>query len=139
MSNLLNALTIAASGMKAQGTRMRVVAENIANSESTSQTPGGEPYRRKVLTFKEMLDKSIGAQLVHVNKVMPDASDFTLKYDPSHPAANSDGYVLTPNVNPLIEMADMREAERSYEANLNVIQSTKSMLSHTLSLLGPGN
>jgi flagellar basal-body rod protein FlgC len=137
MTDLLNALSIAASGMKAQGTRMRVISENIANAESTSQTPGGEPYRRKVLTFKEMLDKPTGAHLVRVNKVLPDASDFTLKYDPSHPAANSDGYVLTPNVNALIEMADMREAERSYEANLNVIQATKAMLSHTLSLLGP--
>jgi len=137
MTDLLNALTIAASGMKAQGTRMRVVSENIANSESTSQTPGGEPYRRKVLTFKDMLDRATGAQLVQVNRVMPDATDFSLKYDPSHPAANSDGYVMMPNVNPLIEMADLREAERSYEANLSVIQSTKTMLSHTLNLLGP--
>ena len=138
MTNLLNALSIAASGMKAQGTRMRVISENIANSESTSQTPGGEPYRRKVLTFKDMLDRATGADMVQANKVMPDASDFSLKYDPSHPAANADGYVLMPNVNPLIEMADMREAERSYEANLSVIQSTKTMLSHTLSLLGQG-
>jgi flagellar basal-body rod protein FlgC len=135
MTDLLNALSIAASGMKAQGTRMRVISENIANSESTSQTPGGEPYRRKVLTFKDMLDRATGADMVRVNKVMPDATDFTLKYDPSHPAANADGYVLTPNVNPLIEMADMREAQRSYEANLSVIQSTKTMLSHTLSLI----
>jgi flagellar basal-body rod protein FlgC len=137
MTELFNALSIAASGMKAQGTRMRVISENIANSESTSQTPGGEPYRRKVLTFKDMLDRSSGADMVQVNKVMPDASDFSLKYDPSHPAANSDGYVMMPNVNPLIEMADMREAERSYDANLSVIQATKTLVSHTLSLLSP--
>ena len=135
MTNLLNALSIAASGMKAQGTRMRVISENIANSESTAQTPGGEPYRRKLLTFKDMLDRATGAEMVQVSKVIPDASDFTLKYDPSHPAANADGYVLMPNVNPLVEMSDMREAERSYEANLSVIQSTKTMLSHTLSLI----
>ena len=135
MTDLLNALSIAASGMKAQGTRMRVISENIANAESTSQTPGGEPYRRKILTFKDMLDRSTGANMVQVNKVLPDASDFTLKFDPSHPAANADGYVLTPNVNPLIEMADMREAERSYEANLNVITATRAMISRTLDIL----
>ena len=135
MTNLLNALSIAASGMKAQGTRMRVISENLANSESTSQTPGGEPYRRKVLTFKDMLDRATGAEMVQVNKVMPDATDFTLKYDPSHPAANADGYVLMPNVNPLLELMDMREAQRSYEANLNVIDAAKSMISRALDLL----
>ena len=133
--DLDKALGIAASAMDAQTTRLRVIAENLANADSAAQTPGGEPYRRKVLTFKDMLDRATGAQLVQVNRVMPDATDFSLKYDPSHPAANSDGYVMMPNVNPLIEMADLREAERSYEANLSVIQSTKTMLSHTLSLI----
>ncbi|MBI3512983.1 MAG: flagellar basal body rod protein FlgC [Proteobacteria bacterium] len=133
--DLKDALSISASGMKAQGTRLRVISENLANASSTSQTPGGEPYRRKVLTFGNVLDRTLGAQLVQVRSIGPDRSDFELKYEPSHPAANSDGYVMTPNVNPIIEMADMREAQRSYDANVSVIESSRMMLQRTLEIL----
>jgi flagellar basal-body rod protein FlgC len=121
--------------MRAQGQRLRVISENLANADSTAQTPGGEPYRRKIMTFKNVLDRSINADMVRVNKIMPDSKDFELKYDPSHPAANAEGYVLRPNVNSLVEMSDMREAQRSYEANLSVIETSKAMLSRTIGLL----
>lgn len=133
--DLKNALQISASGMRAEGTRLRVISENIANADSTAQTPGGEPYRRKVLTFRNELDRNINATLVKVDRVSSDTSDFVLKFDPSHPAANAEGYVLTPNVNPLVELADLREAQRSYEANISTIETTKSMLSKTLDIL----
>ncbi len=133
--NLKDAMQISAAGMKAQGQRLRVISENLANADSTAQTPGGEPYRRKILTFKNVLNRSIGADMVQVNKIMPDAKDFELKYDPSHPAANAEGYVLRPNVNSLVELSDMRQAQRSYEANLSVIETSKAMLSRTIGLL----
>lgn len=133
--DLKNSIFVAASGMKAQGTRLRVISENLANVDSLSQTPGGEPYRRKILTFSNVLDREIGADTVRVKNIMPDKGDFELRYDPAHPAANSEGYVLTPNVNSLVEMTDMREAQRSYEANLNIIEVSKGMLSRTLDLL----
>src|SRR5215831_9164705 len=121
--------------MKAQGTRLRVISENLANADSTSQTPGGEPYRRKVLTFGNVLDRTIGAQMVRVRSIGPDNTDFELKYEPSNPGANSDGYVMRPNVNPIIEMADLREAQRSYDANVSVIETSRAMLSKTLEIL----
>jgi flagellar basal-body rod protein FlgC len=133
--DLSDALVIASSGMKAQGSRLKVISENLANANSTSQTPGGEPYRRKVLTFGNVLDRTVNAQLVKVKTVGPDRSDFELKFDPQHPAANADGYVMTPNVNPIIEMADMREAQRSYDANLTVIETSVNMLKQTISVL----
>ena len=133
--DLNDAILIASSGMKAQGSRLKVIAENIANASSTSQTPGGEPYRRKVLTFNNVLDRTVNAQLVKVKSIGPDRSDFQLRYDPTHPAANADGYVLEPNVNPIIEMADMREAQRSYDANLTVIENSVGMLKQTISVL----
>ncbi|GFZ78085.1 flagellar basal body rod protein FlgC [Elstera cyanobacteriorum] len=133
--NLKDAMQISAAGMKAQGQRLRVISENLANADSTAQTPGGEPYRRKILTFKNVLNRSIGADMVQVNKIMPDSKDFELKYDPSHPAANAEGYVLRPNVNSLLELSDMRQAQRSYEANLSVIETSKAMLSRTIGLL----
>ncbi|MEJ0067783.1 MAG: flagellar basal body rod protein FlgC [Pseudomonadota bacterium] len=133
--DLQDALVIASSGMKAQGSRLKVISENLANASSTSQTPGGEPYRRKVLTFGNVLDRTVNAQLVKVKTVGPDRSDFELKFDPQHPAANADGYVMTPNVNPIIEMADMREAQRSYDANLTVIETSVGMLKQTISVL----
>lgn len=133
--DLLDAMTQAAKGMKAQGVRMRVISENLANAETTAKEKGGAPYQRKVVTFKNVLDKTNGQKEVDVDRIMPDKSDFVLKFDPNHPAADNNGYVKMPNVNPLIEMMDMREAQRSYEANLGVIDMAKSMLMRTLDLL----
>lgn len=133
--DLKDTMMVSGAGMRAQGQRLKVIAENIANADSTSQTPGGEPYRRKVVTFKNQLDRQLGADMVRVNKINTDNSDFQLKYDPTHPAANADGYVMRPNVNSIIEVADMREAQRAYEANLNMIEVTKSMLGRTIGLL----
>jgi flagellar basal-body rod protein FlgC len=133
--DLKNAMKIAASGMRAEGQRLKVIAENLANTDSLGRTPGADPYRRKVVSFKSELDKATGADLVQAQKPTTDNSDFQLKYDPGHPAANADGYVKMPNVNAVIEMADMREAQRTYEANLNVIDSAKQMISRTIDLL----
>ena len=133
--DLVKALNISAHGLKAQGTRLRVIAENVANAESTAQTPGGEPYRRKVVTFGSVLDRELGAEIVRVDGIVPDRSDLGRRFDPGHPAADEKGYVLTPNVNALLEMADMREAQRSYEANLKVIQSSRTMLQQTIDIL----
>lgn len=135
MDDLKTAFFIAGSGMRAQGTRLRVISENIANKDSTAETPGGDPYRRKVVTFQNVLDREIQANTVEVRRIGEDLSSFKLQYDPSHPAADENGYVKRPNVNSLIEMTDMREAQRSYEANLNVIQSTKTMVTNTIDLL----
>lgn len=135
MDELKNVQRIALSGMKAQTERLRVISENLANVDSTAQTPDGTPYRRKIVSFKSELDKTTGANGVKVNKVSTDQSEFQRRYDPKHPAADKDGYVLTPNVNPLIEMMDMREAQRSYEANLSVISSSKQLLSRTVEML----
>ena len=121
--------------MRAQGNRLRVISQNLANANSLPQEPGQNPYRRKVITFKNVLDRSIGMETVRTGKVQPDRSDFNKSYEPNHPAADADGYVLTPNVNSLIEMTDMREAQRSYEANLNVIKVSKGMLNQTIDLL----
>jgi len=135
MDNLSASSKIAAHGMKAQATRLRVISENLANANSTSEVPGGEPYRRKLLTFRNTLDRELEANTVTVKRIYDDKSDLGVKYDPAHPAADENGYVLTPNVNPLIEMMDMREAQRSYEANLNVITASREMVSKTLELL----
>jgi len=135
MDELKNVQKIALSGMKAQTERLRVISENLANVDSTAQTPDGTPYRRKIVSFKSELDKNSGAQTVKVDKVRNDQSEFQRRYDPKHPAADKDGYVLTPNVNPLIEMMDMREAQRSYEANLAVVSSSKQLLSRTVEML----
>ncbi len=128
-------LGIAVSGMSAESARLKIVAENLANADSTAQTPGGEPYRRKLITFKDVFDRTLGADRVAVGGVMEASGSFGRRYEPGHPAADAEGYVLTPNVNPLTELMDMREAERSYEANLNVIDAVKSMLSRTIDLL----
>ena len=133
--DLLDAMAQAAKGMKAQGVRMRVISENLANAETTGKTAGQAPYQRKIVTFKNILDKTNGQKQVEVDKVMMDKSDFIMKYDPSHPAADKNGYVKMPNVNPMIEMMDMREAQRSYEANLGVIDMAKGMLMRTLDLI----
>lgn len=133
--DLYKAMTVSAAGMKAQGTRLKVVAENLANANTTAETPGDMPYRRKVVTFQNMLDRQAGVDTVRVSKVDVDKSDFQRKFDPTHPSADSEGYVLMPNVNTLIEAMDMREAQRSYEANLSVIESTRMMLNRTVELL----
>ncbi len=135
MDDLLKTIRISAAGMKAQGTRLRVISENIANADSLPRSPDGLPYRRKVVTFKTTLDRATGVESVSVDKVRPDMSKFQKRYDPNHPAADAKGYVLAPNVTSLIEMMDMREAQRSYEANLNVIKAAKSMLSQTIDIL----
>jgi flagellar basal-body rod protein FlgC len=121
--------------MRAQSERLRVVSENIANANSVGERPGEDPYRRKVISFKNELDRRNGVDLVKTRKVGFDKSDFIMKYDPAHPAANEEGYVKLPNVNTVIEAMDMREARRSYESNLNVIEASKSMLNQTISLL----
>ena len=133
--DLYKAMSVSAAGMKAQGTRLKVIAENLANANTTAETPGDMPYRRKVVTFQNMLDRQAGVDTVRVNKVDVDKSDFQRKYDPTHPSADSEGYVLMPNVNTLVEAMDMREAQRSYEANLSVIESSRQMLSRTVELL----
>lgn len=132
---LFNAMTISASGMKAQGTRMRVISENIANSESTTNSPDQDPYRRKTVSFKADLDRAQGIEKVKVNRIAQDNSDFRLKYDPAHPAADESGYIKLPNVNSLIETMDMREANRSYEANLSAIELSRGMLTRTIDML----
>lgn len=132
---LSDSLAIASAGMKAQGDRLRIVAENIANADATGTSPGAEPYRRKTVQFKNALDKELGIETVKVSKRGYDMSDFRMKYDPSHPAADEKGYIMLPNVSTIVEMMDMREARRGYEANMNVIEVSKSMLSRTLELL----
>ena len=133
--DLYKAMTVSAAGMKAQGTRLKVIAENLANANTTAETPGDMPYRRKVVTFQNMLDRQAGVDTVRINKIDVDKSDFQRKYDPTHPSADSEGYVLMPNVNTLVEAMDMREAQRSYEANLTVVEATRTMLSRTIEIL----
>lgn len=128
-------LILSAAGLKAQGDRLRVIAENLANSKSTADKPGGDPYQRRIVTFKNVLDRENGVNTVKVDRIRKDESEFPLKYDPTNPGANKDGYVKMPNVNALVELMDMREAQRSYEANLNMIEVSKSMLARTLDLL----
>ena len=133
--DFMKTLTIAASGLRAQAGRMRIISENIANADSTPSSPGADPYRRKVPTFRTELDHSLGVQLVELGKVQTDQSDFRLKYEPGHPAADKNGNVKYPNVNPLVELTDMREAQRSYEANINVVTATRRMLQRTIDIL----
>jgi flagellar basal-body rod protein FlgC len=133
--DFIKSLAIAASGLKAQAGRMRVIAENIANADSTASGPGSSPYRRKIPTFRSELDRSLDAQVVSLGKLKTDSTDFPSKHMPGHPAADSSGHVKYPNVNPLIEMTDMREAQRSYEANVNVIGATRRMLQRTIDIL----
>ena len=133
--NLSVSADIAVSGMKAQSERLRIISENMANADSIGIRPGEDPYRRQVVTFKDYIDKETGAKMVKVDKVVPDESQFPLKYDPNHPAANAEGYVAMPNVNPLIEMMDLKEAQRSYDANLSMMQTARDMNSKVLYLL----
>ncbi|MCQ4159948.1 flagellar basal body rod protein FlgC [Roseomonas sp. GC11] len=132
---LTQAMATAASGMSTQATRMRVSAENIANATSTAGTPGGDAYRRKLITFDRAVDRATGAQLVRLDQVRPDQRDFRTQFDPSHPAADERGYVKLPNVDVLIEQADLRAAGRSYEASMAVMQQARSLYLKTLDIL----
>jgi len=133
--DFLKSIAIAASGLRAQAGRMRVISENIANADSTAQRAGGDPYRRKVPTFRSEVDRALDASMVSLGRVRVDQSEFRRKLEPGHPAADANGYVNYPNVNPLVEMTDMRDAQRSYEANLNVITATRRMIQRTISIL----
>jgi flagellar basal-body rod protein FlgC len=133
--DFLKTMSIAASGLRAQAGRMRIISENIANADSTPAAPGANPYRRKVVTFQSEFDRALEARTVGLGRVTNDSSDFRLKYEPGHPAADSNGNVKYPNVNPLVEMTDMREAQRSYEANINVISATRRMIQRTIDIL----
>lgn len=133
--DLVDALHVSASGLKVQGVRLRVIAENLANADSVAETPGDDPYRRKIVTFRNVLDRELGAETVEIGRIRYDQSEFPKRYDPSHPAADANGYVELPNVNSLIELTDMREAQRSYEANLKVIESSRTMLQRTVDIL----
>ncbi|SRR5487761_1277190 len=133
--DLNTSLQLSFAGMSAQSTRLRVVAENLANADSTAQTPGGSPYRRQVVTFQSIFDKSLGATSVKIGHILPGGGQFNRSYDPGNPGADAQGYVLKPNVNPLMELMDMHEAQQSYQANLDAIDAAKTMISRTISLL----
>lgn len=128
-------MKVAASGLDAQSTRMRVVSENLANAQSTGKTPGSDPYSRKVISFESELDDATNANLVKVEGVDVHKAPFRIEHDPGHPAADANGFVKLPNVNMLVEMADMREANRSYEANLQVMKQAREMISMTIDLM----
>ena len=132
---VLKSIMLAASGMRAQSSRMRVIAQNLANANTTAESAGADPYRRQVPTFKNQMDRELGVPLVSMDKTLPDKAPFGKRFDPGHPAADELGYVKLPNVNGLVEVMDMREAQRSFEANLQVVQSARAMLNGTLELL----
>jgi flagellar basal-body rod protein FlgC len=133
--DFLKSMGIAASGLRAQAGRMRVISENIANADSTASAAGGDPYRRKIPTFTSEVDRALDARVLKMGRVSQDQSQFKFKYDPSHPAADANGNVKFPNVNSLVEMTDLREAQRSYEANLNIVTATRRMIQRTLDIL----
>ncbi|NBN63549.1 flagellar basal body rod protein FlgC [Microvirga tunisiensis] len=133
--DLVKSLFISASGLKAQNGRIRVIAENIANADSVGRTPDEDPYRRKIPTFKNEFDRELQAEIVALGRIEEDRSQFPTRYEPGHPAADAEGNVRMPNVSSLVESVDMREAQRSYEANLNVIEATRRMLQRTIDIL----
>jgi flagellar basal-body rod protein FlgC len=135
MDALSTALKVAASGLGAQSERLRVVSENLANAQSTGNTPGADPYQRKTISFAAELDGASGGSMVKVTKIDRDTSDFPVEYAPGNEAADTNGYVKMPNVNVLIEMADMSEANRSYEANLQVVKQARELISMTIDLM----
>jgi flagellar basal-body rod protein FlgC len=135
MADFLSSLKIAATGMHAQTARMRVIAENLANADSAGKTPTEEPYRRRIPTFEAVMDEAAGGKIAQIGRVAYDMSDFASRFEPGHPAADERGYVRYPNVNSLIETMDMREAQRTYEANLNVVTVTRQMLGRTIDIL----
>lgn len=128
-------LSISASGLSAESARLRVIAENLANVDSTGATPGANPYRRQTITFGQHYDRAMGADLVTVADIGTDPSAFPTKYDPANPAANTQGYVKLPNVNSFIELMDMQQAQRSFNADLSVMNATRGMLSRTMGLI----
>ncbi len=134
-TQLIKSIKVSASGLRAQSERMRVISENMANADSLPQAPGLDPYRRKTVSFKSVLDREQNVDLVKIKKTGVDRTDFSKGYDPGHPGADNDGYVLKPNVNTLIEAMDMREAQRSYEANVNALETARSMLMRTIGIL----
>lgn len=133
--DFIKSLSIAASGLRAQAGRMRVIAENIANADSTASGPGAQPYRRKIPSFRSEFDRDLDAHVLKLGKLRTDSTEFPTKHMPGHPSADATGHVKYPNVNPLIEMTDMREAQRSYEANVSVIGATRRMLQRTIDIL----
>jgi flagellar basal-body rod protein FlgC len=133
--SLQTALRIAASGLQAQSTRLRIVSQNIANAQSTGSTPGADPYARQTVSFESEMDRTLGANVVAVKSIGVDSSPFKLERDPGNPAADENGMVKMPNVDVLTELADMREANRSYEANLQVAKQSAEMLNTTISLM----
>jgi flagellar basal-body rod protein FlgC len=133
--DIAKALALSARGMDVQTARLRTIAENLANQDTTGSKPGAEPYRRKLITFENRMDSALGTEAVRVRNIAPDRGELPKRYDPSHPAADAAGYVLTPNVNSFVEVMDMREAQRAYTANLNVMEATRSMLTRTIELL----
>jgi flagellar basal-body rod protein FlgC len=133
--DLSKALSISAKGMNVQTSRLRVIAENLANQDTTGTSPNTQPYRRKTITFANAMDRSLGAETVRVKKIGRDMGDLPLRFDPSHPAADPRGYVRVPNVNSFVEVMDMKEAERSYSANLNVLQVSRGMLTRAIDML----
>jgi flagellar basal-body rod protein FlgC len=133
--DIMNSMGISSLGMKAQGARIRVISQNIANADTTPLNKGDDPYRRKMITFKNEMNRDMGTEVVNVDKIAESKADFKLKYMPDHPAADDNGYVKMPNVNSIVEMMDMREAQRSYEANLGMLDMARSMLMRTVELL----
>ena len=135
MMDFIKSIAIAATGMHAEAGRMRIISENIANADSTATTPSADPYRRRIVTFRSVLDRELGAHVVELGRVATDRSDFRVRHEPDNPVANAKGDVKYPNVNSLVEMTDLRDAQRSYEANMNVITATRRMLQRTLDIL----
>jgi flagellar basal-body rod protein FlgC len=133
--DFLKSIAIAASGLRVQAGRMRIISENIANADTTASTQGGNPFRRKIPTFTSQIDRTLDMPVVALGPIRTDPGEFQLKHQPGHPAADANGNVKYPNINPLVEMTDMREAQRSYEANLNVIGATRRMVQRTLDIL----
>lgn len=133
--DFLKTISVAASGLKAQSGRMRVIAENLANADSTAKIPGGDPYRRQIPTFTNSFNRELEANVVQLGRIRTDQSEFRTRFDPSHPAADEKGEVKLPNVSSLVEQMDMREAQRSYEANLNLVSATRRMITRTIEIL----
>tara|TARA_R110002110_G_scaffold284986_1_gene499051 strand:+ start:28250 stop:28660 length:411 start_codon:yes stop_codon:yes gene_type:complete len=135
MSELNKAMQIAASGMLAQNVRVRIIAQNIANVDSLASSPNELPYQRQTVSFRNVFDRELGTSKVEVHDIGVDNSEFSRRFEPGHPAADDTGYVLLPNVKAMIEMVDLRAAQRSYQANLRVVDVARTMVSRTLELL----